>query len=157
MVILMCGKICSGKSTYAEKLRKEIGAVVLSVDEIMLAMFGQNVGEMHDKYVERLEKLLFKKAADIAETGTNVILDLGLWTAAERKAAVRFYKDRGIKCELHYIDIGDSLWRERIDKRNNEILAGEVSAYYVDEGLAAKFGAIFEPPARGEADVWIEQ
>ena len=36
-VILICGKICSGKSTYAEQLRIKERAAVLSVDEIMLA------------------------------------------------------------------------------------------------------------------------
>lgn len=39
-VILICGKICSGKSTYAEQLRVQNNAVVLSTDEITLALFG---------------------------------------------------------------------------------------------------------------------
>lgn len=30
---LMCGKICSGKTTFAEKLRKDINGVILSCDE----------------------------------------------------------------------------------------------------------------------------
>ena len=34
-VILICGKICSGKSTYAEWLRVQNNAVLLSIDEIM--------------------------------------------------------------------------------------------------------------------------
>ena len=36
-VIMICGKLCSGKSTYAKKLQQEGKAVVLSIDEIMLA------------------------------------------------------------------------------------------------------------------------
>ena len=47
-VIMTCGKICSGKSTYAEKLRKESGAVVLSIDELMTAVLGRELGDMHD-------------------------------------------------------------------------------------------------------------
>ena len=53
-VILICGKICSGKSTYAEKLRMENKAVLLSIDEIMLALFGFYVGNKHDEYVEKI-------------------------------------------------------------------------------------------------------
>ena len=34
---MICGKLCSGKSTYAKKLQQEGKAVVLSIDEIMLA------------------------------------------------------------------------------------------------------------------------
>lgn len=48
-VFLICGKICSGKSTYAEQLRvKNKTAILLSVDEIMLSIFGQYIGERHD-------------------------------------------------------------------------------------------------------------
>ena len=38
-VFLICGKICSGKSTYARKLMENRQAVLLSADEIMLALF----------------------------------------------------------------------------------------------------------------------
>ncbi|MDE6745031.1 MAG: ATP-binding protein, partial [Oscillospiraceae bacterium] len=55
-VILICGKICSGKSFYAERLRKEHGAVMLSVDEITLSLFGQHIGEKHDEICERTQK-----------------------------------------------------------------------------------------------------
>lgn len=40
-VYLMCGKICSGKSTHAEELRKSQKAVVLSVDEGLADKFKQ--------------------------------------------------------------------------------------------------------------------
>lgn len=44
-VLIMCGKICSGKSTYAEKLKLENKAVILSVDELTLALFENQAGE----------------------------------------------------------------------------------------------------------------
>ena len=44
-VYMMCGRICSGKSTYAKALREMHHAVILSVDEITLALFGQDAGE----------------------------------------------------------------------------------------------------------------
>ena len=79
-VIMTCGKICSGKSTYAQKLRLEYKAVILSVDEITLALFGNEAGEKLDDYVCRAEKYLYDKSIEIIETGTNVILDWGFWT-----------------------------------------------------------------------------
>ena len=60
-VIMTCGKICSGKSTYSEQLRINNNAIILSVDEITLALFEQNIGEKHEKYVEKLEMYLFEK------------------------------------------------------------------------------------------------
>ncbi len=156
-VVLMCGKICAGKSTYAERLRTELGAAVLSVDEITLALFGQHTGEKHDEYVEKLENYLYRKSIDLLETGINVILDWGFWTRAERDRGREFYGSRGIECELHYIDVSDKAWRERLARRNAAVEAGEVSAYYVDEGLAAKFEGIFEPPDGDEIDVRINR
>ena len=47
-VILICGKICSGKTTYAKSLIKEKSAVLLSVDEITIILFGPNGGKGHD-------------------------------------------------------------------------------------------------------------
>lgn len=155
-VILICGKICSGKSTYAERLRTENTAVLLSIDEIMLALFGLYVGDKHDEYVEKTEKYLFDKSVEIIETGIDVILDWGLWTRDERKYAKEFYSSRGIENEIHYISISDAIWKERLDERNRAVAAGEIVAYPVDDNLAAKFGAIFEMPDRDEIDVWVE-
>ncbi len=154
-VIMMCGKICSGKSTYAEKLRKELNAAVLSVDEITLAMFGQDIGEKHDEYVEKLERYLFNKSLELIEVGINVILDLGLWTSSERKAAREFYNSHNTENEIHYIDIADDEWQRRMIKRNSEIAAGKVSAYFVDGGLAEKVDLLFEKPSKDEVDFWI--
>lgn len=154
-MILLCGKICSGKSTYAQRLRVEHQAVVLSVDEITLALFLQQIGDMHDTYVERAEQYLFEKSVEILKTGINVILDWGFWQKAEREYARAFYKAHGITCEFHCIHISDETWQERLQRRNAAILSGETNAYFVDENLAAKFGRLFEMPDEDEIDVWV--
>ena len=73
------------------------------------------------------------------------------------ESAREFYKKHGITCEFHYIDISDSLWKKRIDKRNRMVENGEISAYYVDEGLAEKAEGFFEKPSADEIDVWVTQ
>ena len=154
-VYLMCGKLCSGKSTHAAALRRSEHAVVLSVDEIPLALFGQGAGDMHDTYVARAETYLYRKSAEIIEAGIDVILDWGFWTRRERDEARAYYGGLGIPCEFHYIDIGDDEWHRRLNRRNEDVLAGRTEAYYVDDGLAAKFASIFEKPDPGEIAVWI--
>ena len=152
-VYLICGKICCGKTTYAQKLCKEKNAILLSVDEITLTLFGQHCGDKHDEYVERTEKYLLNKSLELLENNFNVVLDWGFWTKAERESAKRFYKSRNIVCELHYIDISGETWKSRLRKRNNAVLANETSAYYVDDKLAAKFASIFEVPSEDEINV----
>ena len=155
-VIMICGKLCSGKTAYAGKLRKERGAVTLSVDEIMLAMFGGDAGEAHDTYVIRLKKYLLDKSLELLEAGINVIFDWGLWTKAERREAKAFFAARGIPCEIHYLDLEDEEWRSRIDRRNRMVLEGKTSTYFVDEGLFQKADSLFEKPQREEIDVWVQ-
>lgn len=155
-VILICGKICCGKSTYAEQMRIKSSAAVLSVDEIMLAVFGQYAGEKHDEYCENLQNYLFDKSLELIEAGINVILDWGFWKRAGREYAREFFNSRNVQCEFHYIDVNDEMWKERLDKRNRSVNAGEVIAYLVDDNLAKKFELAFEAPSRDEIDVWIK-
>lgn len=152
-VILICGKICSGKSTYAEQLRVQNNAVLLSTDEITLALFGQHCGDKHDDYVERTQNYLFNKSLELIAVGINVILDWGFWLKEERDYAREFYNSRNIEYEFHYIDISDETWKARLKKRNNAIIDGETNAYYIDDNLAEKFAAIFEVPNEDEIDV----
>lgn len=152
-VYLICGKICSGKSTYAEQLRIQNNAVLLSTDEITLALFGQHCGDKHDDYVERTQSYLFNKSLELIEVGINVILDWGFWLKEERDYAREFYNSRNIACEFHYIDISDNTWKARLKKRNSAILAEETNAYYIDDNIAKKFTSIFEEPNEDEIDV----
>lgn len=152
---LICGKICCGKTTYAARLRKEKKAVLLSVDEITLALFDQHIGEKHDEYVEKTQEYLFRKSIELLETGLDVILDWGFWMKEERDEARAFYRSHGYPCEFHYIHVQNPIWQARISARNAAILDGRTQAYYVDANLAAKFDRIFEPPSPDEIDVWI--
>ena len=154
-VIMTCGKLCSGKTVYAKKLRKERGAVILSVDEIMLAVFGQDAGEKHDEYTAAIKRYLYQKTLEIIDSGSDVILDWGFWTKEERGYARSFFALHGIVSEMHFIDIDDFEWRRRIEKRNQEVFAHGVDAYYVDEGLAEKFNAVFEKPDPSEIDFLV--
>ena len=152
-VYLICGKICSGKSTYAEQLRIQNNAVLLSTDEITLALFGQHCGDKHDEYVERTEKYLLNKSLELIQKDINVVLDWGFWTKAERESVKEFYKSRNIECEFHYIEISEETWQYRLNKRNDAVLAEETNAYYVDDNIAAKFASIFEVPNEDEITV----
>ena len=156
-VIMTCGKICSGKSTYAGKLRKEGRAVVLSIDEIILALHGQDAGDKLDDDVKKTKAYLYQKSLEIIGSGIDVILDWGFWTKAERDYARSFYGSEGIANEIHYIDIDDDEWRRRIEKRNRDTANKRGDAYYIDEGLLAKFESKFEKPDPSEIDRWIRQ
>ena len=99
------------------RLRIANNAVLLSVDEIMLAVFGPYTGDKHDEYTEKIQKYLFEKSVEIINSGINVILDWGFWSKCKRTEAREFYTVRDIECEFYYIDISDKVWKEDVYKR----------------------------------------
>ena len=70
-VILLCGKICSGKSYYSRKLRDELKAVIISPDEATYDLLNNEQGEFYDIFSKRLIKYLTKKVGEIAQAGAN--------------------------------------------------------------------------------------
>ena len=153
-VILICGKICSGKTTYAKSLIKANPAVLLSTDEITVALFGPDASDEHDSIVEKTQKYLCQKSLEIINAGINVIFDWGFWTKPERQEASEFYANHNIAYEWHYIDASDDMLRENLNKRNREIEDGKSVFYYFDDELANEFWGLFEMPSRDEIDVW---
>ncbi len=153
---MICGKICTGKTTYAEELKKENKYVLLSVDEIMIDIFGNFTGKKHDEYTDNVKIYLYKKSVELVNMGVNVILDWGFWTKQDRTFAKNFYSKNSIKCELHYINIRDNAWKERINQRNKLVSNNEIYAYFIDENLVSKFESLFDMPDKNEIDVWVD-
>ena len=153
-IILICGKICSGKTTYAKTLIKKMPAVLLSNDEITFILFGSHGGKNHGEVSERTQKYLFQKSLEIIESGINVVLEWGFITQAERLETSEFYKKHSIEYEWHYMDTPDDILIKNLDKRNQEILKGNSTAHYFDYDFAKKYWDMFEVPAKNEIDVW---
>lgn len=153
-VILLCGKICSGKTTYARQLKAERPAsVLLSCDELMLTLFPDGAGEHHDVLAQRARQYHFSLSLELIRCGADVILDWGFWTRQWRNEARAFYAGHGISCALHYVDAPPGVWQQHIEARNQSVLAGQTGAYYVDDGLLAKLESRFDEPTDDEIDV----
>ena len=156
-VIMTCGKLCCGKSTYARKLQEELGAVILSIDELMRTLFPEGAGEMHDVIVRRTEQYLLRQSLKMLETGADVILDWGLWTREQRQRLRDFYTAHGIENEIHYLRIGDAERQRRIQRRNAALPEKGSSDYYVDEGLLRKSESLFQEPDEEEMDRIVDE
>lgn len=152
-VILICGRLCCGKSTYAKRLRAEQGAVILSSDDLTLKLAACGVD--HDLVVGTVHDFLFAHSLALLEAGVSVILDWGFWTREARRTARQFYESRGIPCELHYLDIPETQRSAQIASRNRAVTSGETEAFFVDEGLSRKCDALFEVPLPEETDLLL--
>ena len=153
-VIIVCGKICSGKSYYSRKLKEELNAVIISPDEATYDLIKNEQGEFYNIFSDRLIKYLTKKVEEIAKAGANVIFERGLWSKQERKNAREYYKNNGIECEIHYVCVDDETWKQNIAERNQRVLDGNGgSDFYLDEGLMKKLESKWEEPTDDEVDV----
>ena len=153
-VIIVCGKICSGKSYYSRKLKEELNAVIISPDEATYDLIKNEQGEFYNIFSDRLIKYLTKKVGEIAKAGANVIFERGLWSKQERKNAREYYKNNGIECEIHYVCVDDETWKQNIAERNQRVLDGNGgSDFYLDEGLMKKLESKWEEPTDDEVDV----
>ena len=145
-IILLIGKICVGKSTYAKKL----GGMLISCDQLMQTLFPGGCGEHHDMLAERARKYLLNLARQCAEAGVTPVVDFGFWTPALRKEAADILA--GFELDWRWLDVPEDEWRRRIAKRNAAIQAGQAdpSDYFVDEGLLDKVNRLFIPPTQEE-------
>jgi len=140
-VICIIGKICCGKTTYANTLP----GMLLSIDDVMLPMFGQDC-EILLANLPAMQHRLMCQATQCARPGHDVILDWGFWTRKDRKKTAAFFALQGVEVEWHYIDIPEQQRQAQIRRRNHEIIEQGLAAYYVHEGLAQKCNELFEEP-----------
>ena len=156
-LLCICGKIGCGKTYYANRLKEQEHAVILSTDEVTYDLTNNQQGDGYDEFAIRVNLYLRKKAVEIVNAGSTVILDWGFWTKENRKEIKRYGENNGVLVEMHYIDIDDKTWYENIEKRNNEVISGNGgSSFYVNEGLLNKVSSLFEIPEKEEIDIWYK-
>ena len=156
-LLCICGKIGCGKTYYANRLKEQEHAVILSTDEVTYDLTNNQQGDGYDEFAIRVNLYLRKKAVEIVNAGCTVILDCGFWTKENRKEIKRYGENNGVLVEMHYIDIDDKTWYENIEKRNNEVISGNGgSSFYVNEGLLNKVSSLFEIPEKEEIDIWYK-
>ncbi|MBE5812877.1 MAG: ATP-binding protein [Clostridiales bacterium] len=156
-IIAICGKICSGKTYYANQIKQKENAVVLSCDELTKELFNNDLGDKHDEMAIKIQNFLMKKSIELINIGCNVILDWGFWSREEREKTTIYYKEKNINIEWHYIDADLETWKHNIEERNQRILNGEGgSDFYLDEGLMNKLISKWEEPDKSEIDIWYE-
>ena len=145
-VILLIGKICVGKSTYA----KGLGGMLISCDALMQSMFPGGCGEQHDILAERARKYLLVLARQCAEAGVTPVVDFGFWNPTTRREAIDALE--GFELDWRWLDVPEDEWKRRIAKRNAAIQAGQAdpSDYFVDDGLLEKVNSLFIPPTEEE-------
>ncbi len=121
-VFLLHGFLGAGKTTLAKRLEQEHRAVRFTHDEWMSCLYGDDPPEaLFGEYAGRVSKLMETTWSRCIQLGTNVILDFGFWSRAERtrvRELVGLQGGRAILFHLHCSDV--EAW-QRIAERNDQL------------------------------------
>jgi predicted kinase len=145
-LFLTVGLPCTGKTTSARRIEIERDALRLTKDEWVKALYGH---ENPPAAGAVIEGRLIRIALRALELGTNVVIDYGLWSRAERSALRHAAAGLGAAVELRYFELAPAEQRRRLDRRQAE--EPGTTWPMSDEELAG-WAAMFEVPTPGELD-----
>jgi predicted kinase len=147
----MVGLPCSGKTTRAKELERELGALRLTGDHWHLRLFGDDLGEDYDTHNKRhqaIESIIWGVAARALELGVDVIHDFGCWAREERDAYKAKARALGADCVVHYMDTPqDELFR-RLAARNGS----DETAFHIPVETMREYCGHFQHPAADELE-----
>ncbi|MCL2055431.1 MAG: ATP-binding protein [Oscillospiraceae bacterium] len=144
IVHLTCGKICSGKSYLAAHLAKKENALILSVDELMLTLHAQCLGDKHKEAETGCLEYLLQKAAEASALGVNVIIDYGFFLRNERAHARQFFQNQKITVKWHYLQADNATRKQRLLERNKKLTLSPKREHIITPEMMERFDSGFE-------------
>ncbi|MEI6431125.1 MAG: ATP-binding protein [bacterium] len=127
-LILICGLPGSGKTTLAKRLERERNALRLCPDEWIATLLRDPVDreELH-RLRSPVEAMQWEVAARALTLGTNVILEWGFWSKAERTDYRMRAEALGAIVETHVLIVEREELRARLSRRNADLPPGTVT------------------------------
>ena len=123
-VHLVEGPVGAGKSTFSSQLSKEHRAPRLILDDWMATLFRSDrpATGIVEWYLERKDRCIeqiWKLGCEIMETGSDVILELGLIKKVDRQRMYDRVDAAGYDLKIYVLDAPREVRRDRIQQRNN--------------------------------------
>jgi len=151
---LIIGPVGAGKSTYARQLSREHRAVRLTLDRWMATLFGDDprpATGVIEWYVERRDRCLaqlWEVASEVADLGTDVVLEIGLIQRAERAAFYERVDTCGYGLTVYVVDAPRDVRRARVAQRNLE--QGATFSVVVPPAFFELASDLWQPPEPDE-------
>ena len=148
MLHMLVGKIGAGKSTLAAQLGRAPKTVVVSEDEWLSILFGEQMHSVAD-YVRcsaRLRTALEPHLIALLTSGLSVVLDFPANTPEIRTWMRKLFEKADCAHRLHYLDLPDDICRVRMHRR----YADGGHAFAVTDEQFDRITSHFVPPSRDE-------
>lgn len=146
-LLMICGKIASGKSTLAARLAQAPDTVLVSEDFWLARLYPGEIATIEDyaRCTRRLREAMAPLAADLLRS-VSVVLDFQANTPASRAWMRAIFEKAGAAHELHYLRASDAVCKARLGARNAR---GE-HEYRVSEAEFDLFTSHFVEPSAEE-------
>lgn len=114
-----CGKMGAGKSTLSRKIANETDAVLLSEDEWLATLYGQEIQDFSDylKYSSRIKPLVKSHVQDLLSIGVSVVMDFPGNTLKQRAWFQDIFEQTEYPHKLIYLNVSDELCLKQIRHR----------------------------------------
>jgi predicted kinase len=125
MIHLIVGNTGSGKTTYANELKRRINGIIFSIDTWNNALFlpdkkPEDGLEWFLERIDRAEEIILGLVNQLENSKTDTILDLGLSKVEHRQKFRTFAEANGYELRTHFLDIPKVTRLRRVMKRNIE-------------------------------------
>jgi hypothetical protein len=149
---LISGLPCSGKTTYALRLREQRNAVLYGLDRWLITLFGKySLGAMgqeeHTRRVLACRELIWESAAELLTRGLDVILDDGFFYREHRMQHVALADSVGAATTIHFVDTPLALVKRRLERRNADLPRFN---FHIDPATLEGFLAMLQRPSGDE-------
>ena len=149
---LVSGLPCSGKTTYARRLRDERHAVLFSLDRWLITAFGKysiaDVGQdEHTRRVLACRELIWDGASELLKRGVDVILDDGFFYRVHRVRHIELARSVGAAAAIHFLDTPVAVIRPQLEQRNASLPRYN---FHIGPDTLDGFTHMFETPSPDE-------
>lgn len=157
LVVLMCGVVGAGKTTYAQQLEAQ-GYHRLSIDEALWARYGcygiDYPPEKYSEYSSEVEQILRQRLCALIAEGRNVVVDFSFWQRERRQLYKALIEEWGGRWQLIYLKASPELLEQRLKLRSQRFDAN--AAFPITPTRLHAYLEGFEEPS-GEGEIIIEQ
>ena len=131
----MCGYIGFGKTTVAKKLEVEYNAKRLTPDELMIHLYGAEIGDDFMKKAEDLNLYIWEEIAKSVKEGQNVIYDAGSWSIDDRKYVMKMAHKLDASVIWHQVQCRIETAKKRTLERAQNTKELAINEKFFDENL----------------------
>ncbi|MBI3559781.1 ATP-binding protein [Candidatus Gottesmanbacteria bacterium] len=154
LAYVIIGFIGSGKTTFANKLEKETGALRFTKDEWVIAIFGHDpTFKGFDIYDNRISKLAVDVALYCLKAGNDIIIDEGFWVRSQRDEIREKIEKAGGRVQFYYVKNTHETMKLRISKRNQKPTS---DAFVINQEMYDGYRKYFDEPSPEEKCIIVE-